>query len=149
MRALPKLRIANSYRLLPHLPWICEAVTLPPTLFQVFNGGRPKSTHAALLSVAHEGNSDSLDQTVHMGTISSFELVLLISVDGAGMGSCGEDVISGRFQDSFDQRVLGEKDVWELGPRVECDSGQILGTVFHDFLGGELDRRRSHMVQLG
>lgn len=150
VQVLSELCVAGRCCLHPHLPWIREVTSLPSILFHIVSGRRPKGAHATLLWATHEGDSNSLDQTPHKGTISLFELVLLASVNSAGMGHECPDTISGRLQGSFDNCVLGEKNVCKFGSRVKRDGGQILGTDLHHFLlGVELDRGRSHTVQLG
>lgn len=91
-------------------------ISLPPTR------RRPKGTYAALHWIVHEGDGDSLDQAAYKRTVSLFDLILLTSVNGAGMGCHDQDTISGRFWGSFDQRVLGEKNVCKLDPRVKRDA---------------------------
>ena len=150
VQVLSELRIAGLCCLFPHLAWVRKVISLPPILFHIVSGRCPKGAHTALLWVAHEGDSDSLDQTSYKGAISLFELVLLASVNSAGMGHHCPDTIPRRLQGPFDKRVLGEKNICKLGSRVKRDGGQILGTNFHYlFLGGELDRGRCHAVQLG
>jgi len=147
VQVLSELCAADRCCLHPHLAWVREVISLPSILFHIVSGRCPKGAYTTLLWVTHEEDSDSLDQTPYKGTISLFELVLLTSVNSAGMGRHCPNTISGGFQGSFDNCVLGENNVCKFGSRVKRDGGQIFGTdLQHFLLGGELDRGRRHTV---